>query len=128
MYLHSHTAFLQSNGILLGRILLGLLFFSSGVSMLMGGVGNTAGYFASLSIPMAGLVAWLVILVKIGAGGALMLGYKAQDAACLLLLFTLAATAVAHMNLEDMNLWKNLAIAGGLLYAMAYGNGNAWRI
>ena len=119
---------LQSNGVLLGRFLLGLLFFSSGVNILMGGVGNTSAYFESLGLPMAMLLTYAVLALKLVAGGGLMLGWKVEECATALFVFTLLTIFIAHRSMEDVNLWKNLAIMGGLLYAMAYGAGNGWRL
>ncbi len=69
-----------------------------------------------------------MIAVKILAGGALMLGYRTGLAAALLLGFTALTILFAHLNPDDINLWKNLAIIGGLLYAMAYGPGEGWKL
>ncbi len=112
----------RTKGTILGRILMGLLFFGSGLTMLLLQTPTgVAGYFMSLSIPMAGIVAWLVIILKIAAGGAIMLGYRVGLAAATLILFTLTATMLAHQSFEDPGLLKNLAIVGGLLYLLAYG-------
>jgi putative oxidoreductase len=109
-------------------MLMGLLFFSSGLSMLLGGPAEIAGYFASLNVPMATIVVWPVIALKIIAGLALMLGHRTGLAAGLLIIFTLLTIPLAHADLADTNLWKNLAIVGGLLYALAYGPGQGWRL
>lgn len=128
MNLDQYKPLLRSKGTLLGRILLGLLFAFSGFGMLMGGVGNTAMYFESMGLPMAGLLAIIVILVKIGGGLALIAGYKAEEAAFALLIFTGLTILVAHRSYEDINLWKNLSIMGGMLYVMAYGAGEGWKV
>ncbi len=119
---------LRTHGTLVGRILMGLLFFFSGIGILMMGPENTASFYESLGVPMAGLAVWLVVAVKLGAGGALMAGYRTGLAAAALIVFTVIATLLAHMDLEDPNLFKNLAIIGGLLYAMAYGAGEGWSV
>ncbi len=123
---------LETYGILVGRSLIGILFLVSGYGMFAGGVASTAGYFASVGIPMAGVAAWVAIIVKIGGGLALILGYRVGLAAAALILFTLGATYFGHRDLSDqMNeiaVMKNLAIVGGLLYVMAYGAGTGWRL
>lgn len=119
---------LQTKGVLAGRILLALLFVSSGVNMLMGGVANTAMYFESMGVPVAGLTAIVVIAVKIIAGAALIVGYKVEEAAAALFVFVGLTIFIAHLNTEDINLWKNLSIMGGLLYVMAYGAGDGWKL
>lgn len=124
----SQRIMLRTRGTMVGRMLMGLLFLFSGVGILLNGVAGTADYFTLLGLPMAGILVWLVIILKIGAGGALMLGYKVEQAAMALIVFTLMATWIAHMDIEDVNLFKNLAIVGGLLYVCAYGAGDGWKL
>lgn len=112
----------------LGRILMGLLFFFSGIGILTQGVDGTAGMIASKGMPLAMLITWAVVVLKLAAGGALMLGYKAKEAALALIVFTALATLLFHLNLQDIGLFKNLAIMGGLMYVIAYGPGRGWRI
>ena len=106
---------------------MGLLFFVSGLNILFsaGGPAGTAGYFASLGIPMASLVVWLVIALKLVAGGAIIIGKRTTEAAAALIVFTLIATLLAHLDFSDSmqmtSALKNLAIVGGLLYLMAFG-------
>lgn len=114
----------RDKGTKLGRILMGLLFFASGATMLlMQGPSNVAGYFASLGLPMSGVLVYLVIALKLVAGGAIMAGVRVGLAAAALISFTALATIIAHRDFADPNLFKNLAIIGGLLYLMAYGPG-----
>jgi putative oxidoreductase len=128
MLTDSQRVLMRSYGVLLGRILLGFLFFSSGLSMLLGGVANTAGYFSSLNLPLALPLAYAVITLKIVAGGSLIVGFRTGLAAGALLIFTLLTIPIAHGSLSDMNLFKNLAICGGLLYAIAFGPGEGWKL
>lgn len=119
---------LQATGVLVGRILIAALFVYSGINMLLGGIGNTANYFESLGIPLASVVAILVVALKIGAGGALIVGYKVEEAAFGLFVFTALTILIAHREISDMGLWKNLSIMGGLLYVMAFGAGAGWKL
>lgn len=127
MFKESHLEIVRTHGSKMGRVLMGLLFFVSGLLMLtMQGPTAVGGYFASLGIPMAALVAWVVIVVKIVAGGAIVIGRRTTEAAAVLIIFTLIATLLAHMSAETdpmfpIGLLKNLAIVGGLLYLMAFG-------
>lgn len=117
----------RDKGTKLGRILIGFLFFMSGVGIILGGPAATASWYDAAGIPLAGLVVWLVVLLKIGAGTAIMIGKRVGLASALLIGFTILATLIAHMDFSDpMQLTqalKNLAIIGGLLYLMAYGPG-----
>ena len=117
---------MRSKGTMLGRILMGLLFFFSGLGIIINGPENTVMFYDSMGIPMASMLVWVVIILKLGAGGALIAGYRVGVAAGVLILFTLLATLIAHMDINDINLFKNLAIVGGLMYVMAYGAGEGW--
>lgn len=120
----SQRMMVQTKGVVIGRMLMGLLFFSSGVGMLLTQTpAGVAGYFESLSLPMPLILAWLVIILKIVAGGALIIGKHVGNAACALIVFTLLTILIAHRDPSDVNLFKNLAIVGGLLYVMAFGAG-----
>jgi putative oxidoreductase len=127
MFRESHLEIVRTHGSKLGRILLGLLFLVSGLLMLLvQGPANVAAYFTSLGVPMAAVLVWPIILVKIVAGGAIVIGKRTTEAAAALIVFTLIATLLAHMSAEmdptfPISLLKNLAIVGGLLYLMAFG-------
>lgn len=124
MLTNSQRELLQTKGVVVGRILMGLLFFSSGLGMLFTQTpAGVEGYFASLSLPMPLVLAWLVIILKVVAGGALILGRSVGCAAGTLIVFTLLTILIAHRSFEDVNLFKNLAIVGGLLYVVAFGAG-----
>ena len=85
--LGSHLELVRTRGSKFGRVLMGLLFFVSGLSILFSPAGpaGTAAYFASIGIPMAGLVVWAVIALKIVAGGAIMIGKRTTEAAAALI-------------------------------------------
>jgi putative oxidoreductase len=110
------------------RVLMAQMFIISGWQKLLGYSG-TEGYFASLGIPMASVVTPLVILIELGGGLALLLGFKTRWVAAVIALFTLGAALVAHLDFADqaqaINFMKNLAIAGGLLMFVRYGGGAA---
>lgn len=119
----------RTHGTVVGRMLMGLLFVFSGIGIYAEQtIVFTAAYYDSLGIPLAWLLVYVVIFVKIVGGGALMFGYRTGMAAGALIVFTIIATLAAHMSLEDINLFKNLAIIGGLLYVMAYGPGEGWSL
>ncbi|MBI5645259.1 DoxX family protein [Candidatus Kaiserbacteria bacterium] len=113
-----------------GRALISLVFIILGATKLVG-FASTVGYMASLGLPAPTALAALVILIEIGGGLALLLGFHARLAAWMLSLFVLGTIIVAHRNLSDpMQLTqalKNLAIIGGLIYVAKYGSG-AWSL
>lgn len=119
---------LRAHGAMVGRMLIGLLFVFSGVGIVTGGIDGFAGMIEMKDIPMPILVAWFAVAIKIAAGTALIAGYQTRYAALALIIFTLVATLLYHMDLQDVNLFKNLAIVGGLLYVYVYGPGAGWRL
>ena len=54
----------QSTIVLIGRILLSVMFIMAGLTKLGDPTGNAA-YFASVGLPMAGLLVWLVIALEV---------------------------------------------------------------
>lgn len=122
---------LRDKGTTLGRALIGFLFFMSGVGIVLGGPSETSMYFDTLGLPLAGLLVWLVIVIKIVAGAAIIIGKRVGLASAVLIGFTALATLIGHAGLNDMapfdmiSILKNLAIIGGLLYLMSYGPGGS---
>lgn len=112
--------------VLLGRVLLSVIFILAGYAKLTG-IAGTAGWFASLGLPAPTATTVVVGLVELLGGLAILVGFKARIAALVLAVFTLAATAIAHLDFADqiqvMFLQKNLAIAGGLFVLAAFGAG-----
>jgi putative oxidoreductase len=116
---------------LVGRILIAAMFVSAGIQKI-GGFAGTAGYIASKGVPLPEVGAALAIVVEVGAGIALILGFKARWAALALAIFTVAATIIFHQYwtypadqtfAQTLYFWKNLAITGGLLSVYAFGAG-----
>src|SRR5690242_15151227 len=116
---------------LVGRILLALIFITSGWSKISGFEG-TVGYIASKNLPLPQLGAIIAIVVELGGGILLAIGYKARWAALALAVFTLAAGVLFHNYWaveaaqkmgQQINFWKNVSIAGGMLMVFAFGPG-----
>ena len=82
-------------GLLLARIMLSALFLVSGYFKLMA-VERTTGYFASLGMPMPGVMVWVAILAELGLPVLLLLGIRARWVALALCLFTLITAATGH--------------------------------
>jgi len=116
---------------LVGRVLLALMFLAAGYGKITGYEG-TAGYMASAGLPMVAVLLPLTILVELGGGIALVVGWKARWAAVLLAAFTILATLIYHNfwamtgDAEMVNtlfFLKNVAVIGGLLMVYAFGPG-----
>ena len=123
---------LQPHFSLLGRLLLALLFVPAGL-MKITGFSGTVGYIASVGLPLASLGAVLAIVVEVGAGLALALGWRTRWAALVLAVFTLAATVLFHnfwampadqAFVQQLMFFKNIAVVGGLLVVAAFGAGS----
>jgi len=112
---------------LVGRILLAVIFILSGLSKLAA-PGGTQGYIASAGLPAPVLAYLVAVVVELGGGVLLLVGYRTRLAAAALAIFSVAAALFFHHALGDQNQFihfmKNLAIAGGLLQVVAFGAGS----
>lgn len=114
-----------------GRVLLALIFVTSGYSKLAG-LGATAAYVASAGLPLPTFAAVAAGLLELVAGIALVVGFKARWAALALAVFTLLASVLFHAYwsapadqqfVQQLMFMKNLSIVGGLLLVAALGAG-----
>ncbi len=111
---------------LIARVLLAAIFILSGLNKVFA-PGQTQAYIAAAGLP-APLLAYIVALVvEVGGGILLLIGYQARWAALALAVFTVVAALGFHSNFADQNqmihFLKNLAITGGLLQVFAFGPG-----
>ena len=117
---------LQSSLALIGRLLLAAMFILSGFGKL-GDPSGTIGYIASAGLPLPPVAYAIALVVEIGAGILLVLGYRARWVALILAAFTLASAIGFHTDFADQNqmihFMKNLAITGGFLQIAAFGAG-----
>jgi putative oxidoreductase len=116
---------------LVGRILLALIFLTSGFGKLTGFEG-TVGYIASKHLPLPTVAAAIAVICELGGGMLLAVGFKARWAGLVLAIFTLAAGILFHdfwnadaaaKMAQSINFWKNVAISGGMLMVFAFGPG-----
>jgi putative oxidoreductase len=122
---------LQNPLALVGRILLALLFITSGFGKITGFEG-TVGYIASKGLPLAALGAVIAVVVEFGGGLAVLFGFFTRPVALVMAVFTVAAAVFFHnywgvpadqvMNMK-IHFWKNVSIAGGFLLLAAFGPG-----
>jgi putative oxidoreductase len=117
---------LQGSLALIGRLLLAAMFILSGFGKL-GDPSGTIGYIASAGLPLPPVAYAIALVVEIGAGILLVLGYQARWVALVLAAFTLASAIGFHTDFADQNqmihFMKNLAITGGFLQIAAFGAG-----
>src|SRR5271166_5228621 len=116
---------------LVGRILLAAMFVISGYGKLTGFDG-AVGYIASKGLPMPQLLAAAAILVELGGGLAIVIGWKTRWVALAFILFLIVITPIFHnywaapadqMMGQQINFMKNLTILGGMLLLLAFGPG-----
>ncbi len=105
----------------LARVLVAYIFIVAGYGKISG-YEATAGYMEAMGVPSALLP--LTILVELGGGLAMLLGFQTRFAAFGLAVFSLITAFIFHGGAEDaINLMKNLSIAGGLFFVMLHGAG-----
>lgn len=118
-------------GPLAGRILIALIFVLSGFGKITGFEG-AVGYIASKGLPLPQLAAVGAIIVELGGGIMLVLGWKARWAAAAMLAFTAVAALIFHnfwavpadqAQGQMIHFMKNISILGGLLYVVVHGSG-----
>jgi putative oxidoreductase len=110
----------------LARVLMSSLFIWDGVLQLRAPAA-TAAYIASLNIPMPNVAVWVSIAIHLLGGLGILIGFKTRWAAAVLLLLCLGTAFGIHLPAGDManmiNFYKNLVMAGGFLYVIAFGAG-----
>ncbi|MGH8756366.1 MAG: DoxX family protein, partial [Burkholderiales bacterium] len=92
---------------------------------------STADYMAGHGLPIPQLLLVATILIELGGGLMIALGWQARWAALAIFLFIIPTTLIFHpfwvadaaQMQNQINFMKNIAIMGGMLYIMAYGSG-----
>ena len=113
----------------LGRLLLASLFIYAGYTKLfVFGPEGTAQFFVKAGAPIPEISNWIAIIVELIGGIMILIGLQARWVALVLAIWCVATAFGFHLPasamMHDMNhFYKNLAIAGGLLYVVAYGAG-----
>lgn len=111
--------------VLLGRLGLAWLFIDSGWGKI-GAYEGTAQYMTSAGVPA--MLLPLVIAVELGGGIAIVLGFFTRWVALALAVFSIVAAILFHVphmadQMQAINVWKNVAMAGGFLVLAAHGAG-----
>ena len=125
---------IKAPALLAGRILLSIIFITSGWGKITGYAG-TAAYMGAMGVP-----SWLlplVIITELGGGLLILVGYQTRIVAFLLAGFTLIAgylfhykgmTGQAGQEMMDLMNWlaflKNITIAGGFFALVGAGAGS----
>jgi putative oxidoreductase len=109
---------------LAGRLLMAALFLIAGAGKL-GAYAGTQAYMQSAGVP--GSLLPLVILVEIGGGALIVLGWQTRLAALVLAGFSVVTGIIFHAGsadqMQQIMFLKNLGMAGGFLFLVANGAG-----
>jgi len=122
-------------GPLIGRLLLSNLFIVAGFKKITGFAG-TAGYMAakmpSLDPNLIKIMLVLTIVIELGGGLMMLVGWQARWAATIIFLWMIPVTYLFHaywglppdqMAEQFRHFHKNMAIMGALLFIVAQGTG-----
>jgi putative oxidoreductase len=111
---------------LLGRLLLCAIFVMSGYAKLSAPAASIA-MMAQEGAPMPAISVVVAIVLELGGGLLLLFGLFCRSVAAVLGVWCIATAVIAHRNFADINMlihfWKNVAMAGGFAYVVAFGAG-----
>jgi len=120
-----------------GRLLLGLYFLLPGISKIPTYAGTTE-YMLLHNIPLASILLPITIVLQIGLGAMLIIGYRIKESALILAALTIFINIGMHdfwneypntdSGHETQNFVKNLAIFAGLLVLSATDRVQQWRV
>lgn len=83
-------------GLVILRIVVGIIFVAHGIPKLTGGIEATADMFGSLSIPAPVIAAWLIALLESLGGLMLIVGFFVTPVALLLSIHMLVGIILVH--------------------------------
>ncbi len=116
---------------LAGRILIAVIFLVSGFGKI-GGFEGVAGYIGAKGLPMPEVLAALTIVLELGGGILLVLGYKVRWVSIVFFLWLIPTTFIFHrfwgidaaqVQAQQINFLKNVSIMGAFLMLFAFGPG-----
>jgi putative oxidoreductase len=113
-------------GLSLLRVMLGLVFLANGVAKFQGGIENTVGWFDSIGIP--GFLAYVVAIIELVGGIALILGVGTRIVSVLIGFIMLGAIFTVKLPAGFLNgyvydlvlliIAVNLFLNGSKLYSL----------
>ena len=128
---------MEKTFITLGRMLLGLYFLLPGISKIPTYAGTTE-YMLLHNIPLASILLPITVVLQIGLGVMLIIGYRIKESALILAVLTIFINIGMHdfrneypntdAGHETQNFVKNLAIFAGLLVLSATDRVQQWRL
>ena len=128
---------MENTLITVGRMLLGLYFLLPGISKIPTYAGTTE-YMLLHNIPLASILLPITIVLQIGLGVMLIIGYRIKESALILAALTIFINIGMHdfwneypntdAVHETQNFVKNLAIFAGLLVLSATYKVQQWKV
>jgi uncharacterized membrane protein YphA (DoxX/SURF4 family) len=119
-----------NTGLLLMRLIIGIIFFLHGIMKFNMGINMTAAFFEQAMIPAPLLAAWIVTLLETFGGLALILGVATRVTALLLIttmvvsIFVLLHFSFPFISTETATGYElNLALISSLLPILILGPG-----
>jgi putative oxidoreductase len=110
-----------------GRVLIALIFLISGFGKIASPAA-TLDHISAANLPFPLLAYIVAIVVEIGGGILLVLGFQTRLAGAVLAVFCVVAALGFHSAFSDPNqivhFLKNISMAGGLLQVVAFGAGS----
>jgi len=109
-----------------GRVLIAAIFVLGGFGKITA-PAMTQGYIAAVGLPLPAIAYAIAVIVELGGGILLVVGYQTRLVALVLAVFCVATAFGFHSNFADqnqmINFMKNIAMTGGLLQVVAFGAG-----
>ena len=128
---------MEKTFITVGRVMLGLYFLLPGISKIPTYTGTTE-YMLLHNIPLASILLPITIVLQVGLGVMLIIGYRIKESAIILAALTIFINIGMHdfwneypntdAGHETQNFVKNLAIFAGLLVLSATDRVQQWRL
>ena len=128
---------MENTFITVGRMLLGLYFLLPGISKIPT-YAVTTEYMLLHNIPLASILLPITIVLQIGLGVMLIIGYRIKESALILAALTIFINIGMHdfwneypntdAGHETQNFVKNLAIFAGLLVLSATDKVQQWKV
>tara|TARA_Y200000002_G_scaffold342372_1_gene314205 strand:+ start:96 stop:494 length:399 start_codon:yes stop_codon:yes gene_type:complete len=128
---------MEKTFITVGRMLLGLYFLLPGISKIPTYAGTTE-YMLLHNIPLASVLLPITIVLQIGLGAMLIIGYRIKESALILATLTIFINVGVHdfwneypntdVGHETQNFVKNLGIFAGLLVLSTSEKVKQWKL
>jgi len=125
----------NTHALLLARIVLGGYFLYAGITKVTSGIDGTAGYIASMDLPVPMILAWIAVVTEVVCGALIILGKYFKEATLTLGAFIVIITFIFHgpnlwspENMQQTMFFKNMSIVAGLLFMAAHGVGQSWAL